>query len=161
MDLLAKKGITLFNAPEGNRDAVGEHGVGMLLMLLNKLRLADQEVRSYLWDRESNRGHELKNKVVGIFGFGFMGSAFAEKLRGFDCEIIAYDKYKKGYTSDINYVNEVDLTDFLQDRFVQRLLSIDFVLVSLFLGKKAIDSRRQFPFDFQIGTQTHEFHIGS
>ena len=112
VDLLAKKGITLFNAPEGNRDAVGEHGVGMLLMLLNKLRLADQEVRSYLWDRESNRGHELKNKVVGIFGFGFMGSAFAEKLRGFDCEIIAYDKYKKGYTSDINYVKEVDLTDF-------------------------------------------------
>ena len=112
VDLLAKKGIILFNAPEGNRDAVGEHGVGMLLMLLNKLRLADQEVRSYLWDRESNRGHELKNKVVGIFGFGFMGSAFAEKLRGFDCEIIAYDKYKKGYTSDINYVKEVDLTDF-------------------------------------------------
>ena len=112
VDLLAKKGITLFNAPEGNRDAVGEHGVGMLLMLLNKLRLADKEVRSYQWDRESNRGHELKNKVVGIFGFGFMGSAFSEKLRGFDCEIIAYDKYKKGYTSDINYVKEVDLTDF-------------------------------------------------
>jgi len=112
VDLLAKKTITLLNAPEGNRDAVGEHGVGMLLMLLNKLRLADKEVRSYQWDRESNRGHELKNKVVGIFGFGFMGSAFSEKLRGFDCEIIAYDKYKKGYTSDINYVKEVDLTDF-------------------------------------------------
>ena len=112
VDLLAKKNIELFNIPEGNRDAVGEHGVGMLLMLLNKLRLADKEVRSYQWDRESNRGYELKNKVVGIFGFGFMGSAFAEKLRGFDCEIIAYDKYKKGYTSDIDYVKEVELTDF-------------------------------------------------
>ncbi|MAJ51200.1 MAG: phosphoglycerate dehydrogenase [Flammeovirgaceae bacterium] len=112
VDLLAKKNIQLFNAPEANRDAVGEHGVGMLLNLLNKLRIADKEVRSYHWDRESNRGHELKNKVVGIFGFGFMGSAFAEKLRGFDCEIIAYDKYKKGYTSEINYAKEVDINDF-------------------------------------------------
>jgi|TARA_B110000046_G_scaffold182712_1_gene217296 D-3-phosphoglycerate dehydrogenase len=112
VNLLDKKNITLFNTPEGNRDAVGEHGVGMLLMLLNKLRLADMEVRSYRWDRESNRGYELKNKVVGIFGFGFMGSAFAEKLRGFDCDIIAYDKYKKAYTSEINYVKEVDLIDF-------------------------------------------------
>ena len=112
VNLLAKKRIKLYNTPEGNRDAVGEHGVGMLLNLLNKLRMADNEVRSYHWDRESNRGHELKNKVVGIFGFGFMGSAFAEKLRGFDCEIIAFDKYKKSYTSKLNYVNEVNLIDF-------------------------------------------------
>ena len=112
VNLLAKKKIKLFNAPEGNRDAVGEHGVGMLLNLLNKLRIGDKEVRSYRWDRESNRGHELKNKVVGIFGFGFMGSAFAEKLKGFDCEIIAFDKYKKNYASSLNYVKEVNLINF-------------------------------------------------
>jgi D-3-phosphoglycerate dehydrogenase len=112
VNLLAKKKIELFNAPEGNRDAVGEHGVGMLLNLLNKLRIGDKEVRSYRWDRESNRGHELKNKVVGIFGFGFMGSAFAEKLKGFDCEIIAFDKYKKNYASPLNYVKEVNLINF-------------------------------------------------
>ena len=112
VNLLAKKKIKLFNTPEGNRDAVGEHGVGMLLNLLNKLRIGDNEVRSYRWDRESNRGHELKNKVVGIFGFGFMGSAFAEKLKGFDCEIIAFDKYKKNYASHLNYVKEVNLINF-------------------------------------------------
>ena len=112
VNLLAEKKIQLINTPEGNRDAVGEHGVGMLLNLLNKLRIGDKEVRSYRWDRESNRGHELKNKVVGIFGFGYMGSAFAEKLRGFDCEIIAFDKYKKDYTSHLNYVQEVNLINF-------------------------------------------------
>ena len=75
--------MTLLNAPEGNRDAVGEHGVGMLLMLLNKLRLADKEVRSYQWDRESNRGHELKNKVVGIFGFRIYGERFCGEITWF------------------------------------------------------------------------------
>ena len=125
VNLLAKKKIKLFNAPEGNRDAVGEHGVGMLLNLLNKLRTCDNEVRSYSWNRESVRGHELKRKVVGIFGFGFMGSAFAEKLRGFDCEIIAFDKYKKNYTSHLNYVKEVNLINF---KLMTEVLSIHIPL---------------------------------
>ena len=83
-----KKGIQLFSAPEGNRNAVGEHALGMLLSLFNHLRRADQEVRNGIWKREENRGLELEGKTVGIIGFGNMGKAFAKKLRGFDCEVI-------------------------------------------------------------------------
>jgi len=86
-----KKGIQLFSAPEGNRNAVGEHALGMLLSLFNHLRRADQEVRNGIWKREENRGLELEGKTVGIIGFGNMGKAFAKKLRGFDCEVIFYD----------------------------------------------------------------------
>jgi len=95
--LLAQKGIHLFTAGEGNRDAVAEHAVGMLLMLLNKLHLADQQVRQYIWNREANRGIELKGKTVGIIGYGNIGRAFAERLLGFGCHVLAYDKHKSGY----------------------------------------------------------------
>lgn len=93
----ASRGIQLFNAPEGNRNAVGEHALGMLLSLLNKLHMADREVRSGKWDREGNRGWELDGKTVGIIGYGNNGSAFAKKLRGFDVKLMAYDKYKVGF----------------------------------------------------------------
>ncbi|MEQ9262075.1 MAG: NAD(P)-dependent oxidoreductase [Owenweeksia sp.] len=86
-------GIKLLNAPEGNRNAVAEHALGMLLMLLNNLRIADAEVRKGLWKREANRGYELDGKTIGIIGYGYMGSAFAAKLKGFDVRILAYDKY--------------------------------------------------------------------
>src|SRR5665811_2453735 len=79
-------GIFLAAAPEGNRNAVGEHAVGMLLSLFNNLNKADREVRSGKWDREGNRGVELEGKTVGIIGYGNMGKAFAKKLRGFDVE---------------------------------------------------------------------------
>ncbi len=86
------KGIFLAAAPEGNRNAVGEHAIGMLLALFNKLHTADSEVRSGKWDREGNRGLELEGKVVGIVGYGNMGKAFAKKLKGFDvAEVICYD----------------------------------------------------------------------
>lgn len=85
-------GIFLAAAPEGNRNAVGEHALGMLLSLFNKLNKADNEVRNGKWDREGNRGIELEGKVVGIIGYGNMGKAFAKKLRGFDVEeVICYD----------------------------------------------------------------------
>ncbi|MBI2279850.1 MAG: hydroxyacid dehydrogenase [Bacteroidetes bacterium] len=102
-----KKGIKVINSPEGNRDAVGEHAIGMLLMLFNQLKKGDAEVRKGIWDREGNRGLELSGKTVGIIGYGFMGSSLAKKLVGFDCKILAYDKYKTGFGS--TQVQEVSL----------------------------------------------------
>ncbi|APX99196.1 2-hydroxyacid dehydrogenase [Lacinutrix venerupis] len=86
-----KKGITLIAAPEGNRNAVGEHTLAMLLSLFNKLNKADKEVRDGKWLRENNRGLELDGKTVGLIGYGNMGKAFAKKLRGFDVKVLFYD----------------------------------------------------------------------
>lgn len=87
--------ITLFNAPEGNRNAAGEHALGMLLTLFNKLRTAHDEVCKGVWLREENRGVELEGKTVGILGYGNMGKSFAKKLLGFDCKVICYDVQPK------------------------------------------------------------------
>ncbi len=86
-----QKGVYLISAPEGNRNAVGEHSLGMLLSLFNKLNKADKEVRSGKWLREENRGIELDGKTVGLIGYGNMGRSFAKKLRGFDVEALCYD----------------------------------------------------------------------
>lgn len=90
-DYAENKGITLIAAPEGNRNAVGEHSLAMLLSLFNKLNKADKEVRQGQWLREDNRGIELGGKTVGLIGYGNMGKAFAEKLRGFDVTVLCYD----------------------------------------------------------------------
>lgn len=91
------RGIRCLNSPEGNRDAVGEHATGLLLALMNNIVRADGQVRQGKWIREGNRGTEIKGKTIGIVGYGNMGSAFAARLRGFDTEVISYDKYKSGY----------------------------------------------------------------
>lgn len=109
----SKRGITLFNAPEGNRNAVGEHALGMILNLLNKINKADQEVRAGIWDREGNRGVELDGKTVGIIGYGNNGKAFAQKLKGFDVKLMAYDKYKKNFGD--HFVMECTLNALLKN----------------------------------------------
>ncbi len=111
-DYCDRNGIAVFNSPEGNRNAVAEHGLGMLLSLLNKITKADCEVRKGIWDREGNRGIELDGKTIGIIGFGNNGSAFAKKLRGFDCKIVAYDKYKSGFSD--NQVMESTLEEIFE-----------------------------------------------
>jgi len=107
-----EKGITLINAPEGNMDAVGEHAVGMLLNLMNNFNHADAEIREGIWKREANRGYELKGKTVGIIGYGFMGGSFARKLAGFSVNVIAYDKYKTGFSDQ--YVREVSMEEIVK-----------------------------------------------
>jgi len=107
----AERGIVLFNSPEGNRDSLGEHAVGMLLMLMHHLRRADNEVRNGIWKREENRGDELKGKTVGLIGYGNMGNAFARRLQGFDVEVICYDILpEKGN----EFAKQVTLQEFLE-----------------------------------------------
>jgi len=109
LEYIEEKGIQLFHAPEGNRDAVGEHAIGMLLALFNNLNKADKEVRKGIWDREGNRGEELEGKTVGIFGYGNMGQAFARRLSGFGVKVLAYDKYRENYSD--SYANEASFEE--------------------------------------------------
>jgi D-3-phosphoglycerate dehydrogenase len=104
--------IELFNSPEGNRNAVAEHALGMLLSLLNKIPQGNRQVRDGIWDREGNRGEELDGKTVGIIGYGNNGSAFAKKLRGFDVKVLVYDKYKTGFGD--HFVQECTLQAIFQ-----------------------------------------------
>ncbi len=108
------RGIFVCNAPEGNCHAVAEHELGMLLALSNHLIRADRQVREFNWQREQNRGFELRGKTLGIIGLGHTGCAFAEKCIGLGMEIIGYDKYRIEFPSSINHVDRVllkELTD--------------------------------------------------
>ncbi|WP_460220160.1 2-hydroxyacid dehydrogenase [Psychroserpens sp. MEBiC05023] len=111
-DYAIQKNISLISAPEGNRNAVGEHSLAMLLSLFNKLNKADKEVRNGQWQREANRGIELDGKTVGLIGYGNMGKAFAKKLLGFDVEVLCYDI--KAHVGDEN-ATQVSLQT-LQDK---------------------------------------------
>ncbi len=106
-----QKGVFLANAPEGNRNAVAEHNLGMLLALMNNMYKSHREVRKGKWDREGNRGMELDGKTIGIIGYGNMGKAFAKKLQGFDIEIICYDIV--GGVGD-EYARQVGIMEFQQ-----------------------------------------------
>jgi len=107
-----EKGITLLNAPEGNRDAVGEHMVGMLLGLMNNLYRGNGEVKGGLWRREENRGVELGRRTVGLIGYGNNGQAMARKLSGFGVTVIAYDKYKTGFSDA--YAQEASMEEVVK-----------------------------------------------
>ncbi len=106
LDYLVERGVKLFHAAKGNRDAVAEHAVGGLLALFNNLIKADSEVRKGIWDREGNRGYELMGKTIGIMGYGNMGKSFAKRLSGFGVKVLAYDKYKMDFGDEL--VEEVN-----------------------------------------------------
>ncbi|WP_257669627.1 NAD(P)-dependent oxidoreductase [Parapedobacter tibetensis] len=113
------RGITLLNAPEGNRDAVGEHMVGMLLALMNNFIRADHQVKNGKWLREENRGIELGGKTVALIGYGNNGQAMARKLSGFDVRVIVYDKYKTGFSDA--YATEVSMEEVVKSADVLSL----------------------------------------
>ena len=129
------KNIQLIAAPEGNRNAVAEHTLGMILSLFNHLNVADSEIKSGQWLREKNRGHELDGKTVGIIGYGNMGKSFAKKLRGFDVEVLCYDIQKNVGDENARQVSLIELqqkTDVLSLHIpwtpeTDKLISIDFI----------------------------------
>ncbi|MEL7020747.1 MAG: NAD(P)-dependent oxidoreductase [Bacteroidota bacterium] len=112
-DYAKSVGIPILSSPEGSRDAVGEHALGMLLGLVHHLSRADRQVRGGQWIREGNRGTELRNKTVGIIGYGNMGQSFARKISGLGVRTIAYDKFRIAYGDD--YATEVSLRTLFQE----------------------------------------------
>jgi D-3-phosphoglycerate dehydrogenase len=107
------KNISCLNAAEGNRQAVAEHALAMILGLINNINQANQEVKKGQWNRESNRGTEISGKKIGIIGFGNNGNAFANLLRGFDVTVLAYDKYKTEYDYKTDMETIYKEADFL------------------------------------------------
>lgn len=110
----ADKGVAVLSSPEGNRNAVAEQALGMLLALANNILRADRQVRQNGWFREANRGFELRGKTIGLIGFGHTGSQFARKLSGMEMHVLAYDKYlKTGYAAAMPWVQECTLEELL------------------------------------------------
>ncbi|QJW88715.1 phosphoglycerate dehydrogenase [Spirosoma taeanense] len=156
IDLAAveRRNIRVFHAGEGNRDAVAEHVVGMLLALLANILKADREVRQGIWDREGNRGYELGNLTVGLIGYGNNGRATARRLSGFGCRVLAYDKYLTNYGDTFaeeatldQLLNEADVVSLhipltsdtrmlVNDEFIERV-SKPFYLINIARGEVA------------------------
>ncbi len=114
LDYAQKKDIAVINSPEGNRNAVAEHMLGMLLCLSNKLISAHREVLKKQWDREAHRGFEIIGKTIGIYGCGHTGSSFAKKLRGLDVNVLLYDKYKQHFDADLRFATVVNREEILR-----------------------------------------------
>lgn len=114
-----ERGIICLNSPEGNRESVAEHAVGCMIGLLKSIRQVDGEIRQGIWNRKDRKGRELGSQTVGIIGFGNTGSALARKLRGFDCRILAYDKYKKGFGNE--QVIETDMAQIFAESTIVSL----------------------------------------
>ena len=141
IDYCNSRNITLYNAPEGNRNAVAEHALGMLLSLFNNLNKGDSEIRNGTWDREGNRGIELDGKTIGIIGYGNNGSAFIKKLSGFDVEILVYDKYKSGFSN--NQIKEATLSE-IQEKATVLSFHIPQNEETIYFGNTSPSFKRRF-----------------
>ena len=129
------KNISIINAPEGNKDAVGEHALGMLLSLTKNIHRANEAIKKGIWEREKFRGHEISGKTIGIIGYGNMGKSFANKLKGFNCKVICYDIRKnKGdmYSKQVNLnklrnESEIISLHVPYDLSTKNMINIDFI----------------------------------
>lgn len=149
----ARKGIACYSSPEGNRNAVAEHALGMLLALNKKIIRSNNEIKEGIWLRDENRGVELDGKTIGIIGFGNTGSAFARKLYGFDVKILVYDKYKSDiapkYMEECKNMDAIyeeadivsfhvplqyDTLNYVNNSFVERMKK-PFILINTSRGK--------------------------
>jgi D-3-phosphoglycerate dehydrogenase len=137
------KGIACINSPEGNCDAVGEHAIAMLLSLFNNINRADTEAKAGKWIREKNRGVELAGKTVGLIGYGNMGKAFAKKLSGFDCRVIAFDKYLKNFSD--SFAKEVSMDEIYNNADILSL-HVPLTAETKFMVDDGFINRFQKPF---------------
>ncbi len=119
IDIVKAKNIALFSANEGNRVAVAEHVLGMVLCLMNNILIADYEIRKGFWQREKNRGVELMGKTVGIIGYGNNGSETAKRFKAFGCKVLAFDKYKTDFSDE--FVEESSMENIFENASVLSL----------------------------------------
>jgi len=136
----AEKGVAVLSSPEGNRNAVAEQALGMLISLANNLIRGDSEVRQNIWRREANRGFELKGRTLGIIGFGHTGSQFARKLQGMEMRVLAYDKYKpQGFAHEMPWVEAVSQEKIQAEADIISLhlplsMETQYIVDDLFIG---------------------------